>query len=49
VVQCCEKKVSDRWLQDQHWKEKDGSLKLYDFVVANVPFSTKAWSNGSPP
>ena len=30
---------------------RDGSrsLKLYDFVVANVSFSTKSWSNGFNP
>ena len=39
----------DNTLSSPHWKEKDGSLKLYDFVVANVPFSTKAWSNGFNP
>jgi type I restriction enzyme M protein len=27
----------------------DGSLKTFDFVVANPPFSTKAWSNGLNP
>jgi type I restriction enzyme M protein len=32
-----------------HWKERDGSLKFHDFVVANVPFSNKAWSNGFNP
>jgi len=30
------------------WKE-DGSLKTFDFVVANPPFSYKAWSNGLDP
>src|SRR5438270_2319564 len=39
----------DNTLSSPHWKERDGSLKLYDFVVANVPFSTKAWSNGFNP
>ena len=27
----------------------DGGLKTFDFVVANPPFSTKAWSNGFDP
>ena len=27
----------------------NGSLKTFDFVVANPPFSTKAWSNGFDP
>ena len=36
-------------LTDPHWKEPDGSLKRFDFVVANPPFSDKAWSNGLDP
>lgn len=28
---------------------KDGSLKTFDFAVANPPFSAKAWSNGLDP
>jgi type I restriction enzyme M protein len=39
----------DNTLSSPHWKERDGSLKLHDFVVANVPFSNKAWSNGFNP
>jgi type I restriction enzyme M protein len=39
----------DNTLSSPHWKERDGSLKLHDFVVANVPFSSKAWSNGFNP
>src|SRR3972149_2622481 len=30
-------------------KDSDASLKLFDYVVANFPFSTKAWSNGFDP
>ncbi len=33
-------------LSAPHYKEKDGRLKAFDFVVANPPFSDKAWSNG---
>src|SRR5438128_1463725 len=29
-----------------HFKNKDDSLKTFDFAVANPPFSAKAWSNG---
>jgi type I restriction enzyme M protein len=29
--------------------KKDGSLKTFDFAVANPPFSTKAWSSGLDP
>jgi type I restriction enzyme M protein len=39
----------DNTLSNPHWKERDGSLKLHDFVVANVPFSTKAWATASTP
>jgi type I restriction enzyme M protein len=39
----------DNTLSGPHWKERDSSLKLHDFVVANVPFSNKAWSNGFNP
>jgi type I restriction enzyme M protein len=31
------------------FKEPDGRLKRFDFVVANPPFSTKSWSNGISP
>jgi len=36
-------------LSTPHFKNKDGSLKTFDFAVANPPFSTKAWSNGLDP
>ncbi len=39
----------DNTITAPHFKEKDGSLKKFDFVVANPPFSTKAWSNGIDP
>lgn len=39
----------DNTIAAPHFKEKDGSLKRFDFVVANPPFSTKAWSNGIDP
>jgi len=32
-------------LSNPHFTEK-GGLKTFDFVVANPPFSSKAWSNG---
>jgi len=32
-----------------HFKNKDGTLQQFDFVVANPPFSTKSWSNGINP
>lgn len=31
------------------FKETDGRLKRFDFIVANPPFSTKNWSNGIKP
>ncbi len=33
-------------LSDPYWKNDDGSLKTFDFAVANPPFSYKSWSNG---
>jgi type I restriction enzyme M protein len=32
-----------------HFKNKDGSLRTFDFAVANPPFSVKAWSSGLDP
>ena len=29
-----------------HWTDSDGSLRTFDFAVANPPFSLKSWSNG---
>jgi type I restriction enzyme M protein len=39
----------DNTLSSPYFKLPDGSLKTFDFVVANFPFSTKAWSNGFDP
>ena len=39
----------DNVLPSPHFKLRDGSLKTFDFVVANPPFSFKAWSNGFNP
>jgi type I restriction enzyme M protein len=36
-------------LTTPHWRNTDGSLKTFDFAVANPPFSTKSWSNGLDP
>ena len=36
-------------LADPHFKNPDGSLKKFDFAVANPPFSSKAWTNGLHP
>ena len=33
-------------LAEPHWLNPDGGLKTFDFVVANFPFSNKAWSTG---
>ncbi len=35
--------VQDNSLSSPSFKQPDGSLKTFDFVVANPPFSTKAW------
>lgn len=40
----------DNTLSAPHFKDaKSGALKIFDFVVANPPFSTKAWTNGFDP
>src|SRR5712692_8149465 len=39
----------DNTLASPHWRNPDGSLKAFDFAVANPPFSYKAWSNGLDP
>jgi type I restriction enzyme M protein len=40
----------DNTLSSPHFKDaKTIALKTFDFVVANPPFSTKAWSNGFDP
>ena len=39
----------DNTLSTPYFTEKNGDLKKFDFVVANPPFSTKAWSNGFDP
>jgi len=36
----------DDTLAEPHWKEKDGGLKVFDYAVANPPFSYKSWSAG---
>jgi type I restriction enzyme M protein len=36
-------------LSAPHFKNADGGLKTFDFIVANPPFSTKAWTNGLDP
>lgn len=41
--------VQDNSLSSPFFTQPDGSLKTFDFVVANPPFSTKAWSNGFNP
>ena len=40
---------SGNTLAAPHFKNSSGSLKTFDFAVANPPFSTKAWSNGLDP
>src|SRR3989441_1260251 len=36
-------------LSTPYFKNKDGTLKTFDFAVANPPFSAKAWSSGLDP
>jgi type I restriction enzyme M protein len=39
----------DNSLSSPHFVLENGTLKTFDFVVANPPFSNKAWSNGFDP
>jgi len=39
----------DNTLSKPYFKNTDGTLKTFDFAVANPPFSDKAWSNGFDP
>src|SRR6266540_2561857 len=39
----------DNVLSNPHFKEANDGLKTFDFVVANPPFSFKAWSTGFNP
>jgi len=41
--------VQGNTLANPKFKEKDGSLKTFDFAVANPPFSQKNWLNGVDP
>jgi type I restriction enzyme M protein len=36
-------------LASPHFKNADGGLKTFDFVVANFPFSNKNWTSGLDP
>jgi type I restriction enzyme M protein len=36
-------------ISDPQFKESDGKIKRFDFVVANPPFSVKNWTNGISP
>jgi type I restriction enzyme M protein len=39
----------DNTLSSPHYKNPDGTLRTFDFAVANPPFSTKAWTSGLDP
>lgn len=39
----------DNTLARPHFKNEDGSLKTFDYIVANPPFSLKSWVNGFDP
>ncbi len=39
----------DNTLSHPHFKNADGSLKTFDFIVANPPFSVKSWTTGFDP
>jgi Type I restriction-modification system methyltransferase subunit len=38
--------IADNTLSRPFYQEENGSLKKFDYVVANPPFSLKSWSNG---
>ncbi|HEY0667917.1 MAG TPA: type I restriction-modification system subunit M [Sphingobacteriaceae bacterium] len=38
--------IADNTLSRPFYKEPDGGLKKFDYVVANPPFSLKSWNNG---
>ena len=39
----------DNTLANPHFRNDNGTLKTFDFVVANPPFSDKAWATGLDP
>src|SRR5687768_6083340 len=39
----------DNVLSSPHFKERDGRLKTFDFIVAHPPFSFKSWTTGFNP
>ncbi|PWB59815.1 MAG: type I restriction-modification system subunit M, partial [Nitrosomonadales bacterium] len=39
----------DNTLAHPHFKHNETTLKTFDYVVANPPFSTKAWTSGLDP
>jgi type I restriction enzyme M protein len=39
----------DNVLASPHFKERNGSLKTFDYIVANPPFSFKSWTTGFNP
>ncbi|MCK6391179.1 MAG: type I restriction-modification system subunit M [Azonexus sp.] len=39
----------DNTLSHPHFKNTDSSLKTFDFIVANPPFSVKSWTTGFDP
>jgi type I restriction enzyme M protein len=53
ILHNCPAAAHDIWkgntLSTPYFTEKDGSLKRFDFAVANPPFSFKAWSTGFDP
>ena len=53
ILHGCTTAAPDIWngntLTSPHFTAENGRLKTFDFVVANPPFSDKAWSNGLKP
>jgi type I restriction enzyme M protein len=53
ILHGCTTAAPDIWnanvLASPHFTSADGRLKTFDYIVANPPFSFKAWSNGFKP
>jgi type I restriction enzyme M protein len=41
--------MNENTLATPHFRNPDGSLRIFDFAVANPPFSAKAWRSGFDP
>lgn len=49
ILHDCPEAEKDNTISGPYFKEKDGTLKKFDFAVANPPFSNKSWIIGLNP